>query len=98
VLDIEGLARTWGAAAASGQAQKAERAVQLWAAAHALRESLGMPLAPLYRELNERALADLRRSVAPERFALRWAEGHALSLEQVIAGVQGTESNGHLDD
>jgi hypothetical protein len=62
---LEGLAR---AAGASGEAQ---RAAQLYAAAAALRETLGV--------------AAVRACLGEEGFAAAWAEGQARSLHAVVA-------------
>lgn len=76
---IEGLA-----AVASAQGQIA-RATRLWSSAAAIREAIGAPLPPLDRPRQEASLAQLRAQLAEDTFAIAWAEGRALSLEQAIA-------------
>jgi len=76
---LEGVA---GVAAAQGQLARAAR---LLGAAEALRESAGVPLPPVHRVDYERDVALVRAALDEDAFAAAWAEGHALTLEQVIA-------------
>jgi predicted ATPase/transposase/transcriptional regulator with XRE-family HTH domain len=68
--------------------RRPEHAARLFAAAAALRESFGIPLAPVEREEHERALASARAQLDAATFAAAWAEGQAMSLEQVIEEAQ----------
>ncbi|MFQ5796796.1 MAG: BTAD domain-containing putative transcriptional regulator, partial [Candidatus Bipolaricaulia bacterium] len=77
---LEGLA---GVAGANGQP---ERAARLFGAAEALREAIGFPLPPSYRaDYYDRNVAAVRTKLGEEAFAMAWAEGRAMTLEQAIA-------------
>jgi predicted ATPase len=76
---VEGLAEI-----AATQAQ-ARRAVQLFAAAEALRATVGIPRPPYMQPAFEDALAAARTALGPREFAAAQVEGAALSLEQVVA-------------
>jgi predicted ATPase/class 3 adenylate cyclase len=71
-------------ALAQGQAEKA---VCLLAAASALRDSIGSVIDPVDRAEYEARRSALRAQVGEERFAARWNEGRALSLEQAVAAA-----------
>jgi non-specific serine/threonine protein kinase len=58
------------------------RAARLFGAASRLREELGATLPPFERELNERALAAVRRQLGEVAYAAAWAEGRAMTLEE----------------
>jgi predicted ATPase/class 3 adenylate cyclase/DNA-binding CsgD family transcriptional regulator len=60
-------------------------AVRLWAAAAALRDSLGAPLPPVYRADYERAIAGTRVQLGEQAFAAAWAEGRGMTWEQALA-------------
>ncbi len=60
-------------------------AAQLWGAAEALRESLGAPIPPVMRAAYERSVAAARTQLGEKAFAAAWAEGRAMTLEQVLA-------------
>lgn len=75
---LEGLATV---AAAQGELVWA---VRLWGAAEALREALGTPIPPVYRLAHERAVARARAQAGNEAFARAWAEGRAITPEQVV--------------
>jgi hypothetical protein len=78
---LEGLARVAGAH------REAQRAAQLYAAAAALREALGAPVAPADRADHERRVAAVRACLGEEGFAASWAEGRAMGLEEAIASA-----------
>ncbi len=59
-------------------------AVRLDAAATALRATLGAPLTPVARARHDEAVATTRQALGKTAFAAAWAEGGALSMEQVI--------------
>lgn len=60
-------------------------AVRLWGAAEPLRETMGTPMPPVERPQYERAVAAMRTQVGENAFAIAWAEGRAMSVEQVLA-------------
>jgi tetratricopeptide (TPR) repeat protein len=75
-----------GLAALDGAGETAERAVRLFGAASALRETLDVPLPqPEHTLYYDQAVADLRTALGEEAFVAAWAEGRALSLEEAIA-------------
>jgi non-specific serine/threonine protein kinase len=61
------------------------RAVQLAAAAEALRTTIGLPLPPSERDALDQTLATARRRLNPEDFTQAWQEGLALSPDQAYA-------------
>jgi predicted ATPase len=71
-----------GVAAAQGQP---ECAVRLVAAAAALREEVGAPAPPIDRPELDRRETSLRETLGEQAFALAWAEGRAMTLEQSVA-------------
>jgi predicted ATPase/DNA-binding CsgD family transcriptional regulator len=76
---LEGLA---GVRAARGELLQAAR---LWGAAEALREALGAPLPSVYRGAYERSVTAARAQCGEKAFAAAWAEGRAMTLEQILA-------------
>jgi hypothetical protein len=60
-------------------------ATRLWGAAEALREAIGAPLPPVERADYEQAVAIARDRLGKDAFASAWAEGRALTAEQVLA-------------
>jgi len=62
-----------------------EAAAQLLGAAEALREGLGVELAPAERETHEETAAAIRSALGEEQFSAAWRRGRELSLEQAIA-------------
>jgi predicted ATPase/class 3 adenylate cyclase len=76
---LEGIA---GLASEAGQPVQAAR---LFGAAESLRESAGVPLPPVHRTAYERDLAAARTQLDEATFAVVWAEGRAMTLEQAIA-------------
>ena len=65
--------------------QQAERAVVLFAAADALRKSIGVALPRFYRDERDASLAAARAALGDKTFAAAWAKGRALTLEQAVA-------------
>lgn len=61
------------------------RAVHLFAAAEALRRTMGTPLPPIERALYERAVASARAELDETAFAQAWAEGQVMTLSQAMA-------------
>lgn len=60
-------------------------AVRLWAAAEHLRETMGEPRAPVERVSHEMELAAALHRLGEKVFTTTWAEGRAMTLEQVLA-------------
>jgi tetratricopeptide (TPR) repeat protein len=81
---LEGLA---GVAAATIEDADASpiRVGRLLGAASLLRDALGSPVSSLDRVISERAEVAARSSLGEEPFAAAWAEGRAMTLEQVVA-------------
>jgi tetratricopeptide (TPR) repeat protein len=69
-------------AMAQGQAIRATR---LLGAADAAREVAGSPLPPVEREEQDQIIAAARSALEENAFAVAWAEGQAMSLEQAVA-------------
>jgi ATP/maltotriose-dependent transcriptional regulator MalT len=78
-LYLEGLADV---VAAQGEPAWAAR---LWGAAEALRETIGTPLPPVYRPTYERSVTVARAQLGEKPFAIAWAKGRTMTLEQVLA-------------
>src|SRR5207237_4011188 len=60
-------------------------AARLWGAAEILREVMGTPIPPSERAEYERSVAAARAHLGEQAFATAWAEGRAMSPEQVLA-------------
>lgn len=81
----EGAASTLeGLASVAAQQGECEVAARLWGAAEALRENLGMPLSPLVQDSYEQALSAARSQANEQEFAIAWAYGRSLSLEELF--------------
>jgi tetratricopeptide (TPR) repeat protein len=78
---VEGLAEI---ASAQG---KARQAVQLLAAAEALRTTVGVPRPRHMQATFDDAMAAARMTLGPRGFAAATTEGNALTMEQVVATV-----------
>jgi predicted ATPase/transcriptional regulator with XRE-family HTH domain/Tfp pilus assembly protein PilF len=61
-----------------------ERAAQLVGSAAALRETLGVPLAPEYRLGHDQAVKAMRTALGEEVFAATLAAGRALPLDEAV--------------
>ena len=59
-------------------------AAHLWGAAEALRETMGAPLPLVERTSYQRAVASSRTQLGEQTFAIAWAEGRTMSLEQAL--------------
>jgi predicted ATPase/DNA-binding NarL/FixJ family response regulator len=81
VESLSGLA----AAAAQGQAEMATR---LFAAADAVRSSIGLKLQRYVQTEFDRAIAALRAELGEERFTAAWNAGWALTLAQAVAEAE----------
>ena len=73
-----------GCAALAHRQQQPTQAVSLWSAAAALRETIGCPLSPVEHEKQEREMTAARDALGEDAFALAWAQGQAMTLEQAI--------------
>ena len=76
--DLEGLARL-----ASAEEQP-DRAARLFGAAEALRNAIGAALPPAARAEHERHAAAIRSRLGEESFTIAWAEGRAMTLDQLV--------------
>jgi predicted ATPase/class 3 adenylate cyclase/Tfp pilus assembly protein PilF len=76
-----------------------ERAARLLGAAGALREAIGSPLTASTRaHLDyDRRLEDVRAALGSEAFAIRWSEGQAMTMEDVIQYALSDEVAQNLD-
>jgi len=74
-----------GLAAVLAFTGEGESAARLLGAAEALRESLGVDLAPAERETHEQTAGAVREAVGEERFSAAWRQGRELSLDEAIA-------------
>jgi len=61
-----------------------ERALQLFAAANALREKGGTPMTPDEQVFFDEQLKGLRGKMNPMKFDSTWSKGHLLTMEQAI--------------
>ncbi|MBI1741930.1 tetratricopeptide repeat protein [Candidatus Acetothermia bacterium] len=64
--------------------KQSERAIHLCSAAEALREAISAPLPPVDRDDHDRFLATMRTKLGEKTFALAWAEGRTMTLDQAI--------------
>jgi predicted ATPase/DNA-binding SARP family transcriptional activator len=64
---------------------QAEPAARLLGAAEALRDSLGVSLAPAERETHDETAAALRQALGDEQFNAVWRLGRELALDEAIA-------------
>ncbi len=78
---LEGLA---SAVTAQGELAWAAR---LWGTAEALREAIDAPLPPVEQAGYEQAVATARDHLGAETFASAWAEGRAMTAEQVLQTI-----------
>ncbi len=71
---------------ASVVAMQGERAwaTRLWGTAQALREAIGAPLQPIEWADYEQAVGTTRDHLGEETFSSAWAEGRAMTAEQVL--------------
>ncbi len=59
-------------------------AARLWGAAEALRDTMGTPIAPVYRADYDRSVAAVHTQLGEKAFAAAWAAGRTMTLEQVL--------------
>jgi predicted ATPase/DNA-binding SARP family transcriptional activator len=74
-----------GVAAALAFTGEVESAARLLGAAEALRESMGVDLAPAERQTHESTAAAVREVLGEEHSAAEWRLGRELSLDEAIA-------------
>ena len=79
ILCVEGLAAS---VALQGQLAWAAR---LWGTAKNMRETIGLPMPPLMQTVYEQTVNTVRSGMGEEAFAAAWAEGEAMTLDQVLA-------------
>jgi ATP/maltotriose-dependent transcriptional regulator MalT len=60
-------------------------AAQLWGAAEALRDALGIPIQPVERADYERLVSSARVHLGERAFAAAWAQGRSTTPEQALA-------------
>jgi len=60
-------------------------AARLWGAAAALRDTIGAPIYPVYRDYLEQAIARARATLGEQAFRTAWAEGRSLTPQQALA-------------
>jgi len=86
----EGIAQgLLGIGGVASAVRQAERAARLLSAAETLLDSIGLSVAvwPDVRADYERYVAAARAQLDEATFAAAWAEGRALSLDQIVAEV-----------
>jgi len=75
-----------GLAGVAAKQERAEHAARLFGAAEAICETMGVDVpSPAWRALNGRDLADAREQLDAGTFDAAWAEGRAMTLEEVVA-------------
>ena len=74
-----------GLAAVLGLTGRAEEASRLLGAAEALRESLGVGLAPAEQATHDDTVAGVQQALGEERFSAAWRQGRELALDEAIA-------------
>jgi hypothetical protein len=65
--------------------ERYERAVQLWAAAEALRIRIGAPLEYIEQQDQVAAFPRLRAQLGDVAYEMAWSKGAAMTTEQAIA-------------
>jgi len=60
-------------------------AAQLWGAAEALRENVGIPIRPDMRARYERSVATARAQLGKKAFVAAWEEGRTMTPDQALA-------------
>jgi len=76
-----------GLASVIAEQKEFVRAAQLWGAAEAMRESFDIPLPPVDRADYEKAVAAARIHLGMKAFPIAWAQGRAMTLNQVLSGL-----------
>jgi tetratricopeptide (TPR) repeat protein len=83
-----------GIAGVTSDRGRPEPAVRLFGAAHALRQTSGIPVPSVNRPVHEKDLATVREALGEEQFTRGWEEGRAMTLEQAIAYALSEASRG----
>jgi predicted ATPase/class 3 adenylate cyclase len=78
-----------GLAGVAGELGQPARAAQLLGAAEAIRESIGRSLTPVERTVFDRFAARIRAQLDDRSFAVIWAKGQNMTLEQAKAEALG---------
>src|SRR5207249_4961166 len=65
--------------------QKLAWAAQLWGAAEAIREAVGIPIQPVDLADYDRSLSAARIHLGERAFAAAWAQGRSMTPEQALA-------------
>jgi predicted ATPase/DNA-binding SARP family transcriptional activator len=78
-----------GLAYVAGAARQFVRAARLMGAAEALRQAIGSPLEPALTAEHQAAVAALQAALGESTLARAWAEGRALTVDQVVALARG---------
>jgi DNA-binding CsgD family transcriptional regulator len=65
--------------------QKLAWAAQLWGAADALRDAIGVPIPPVELASYERSVSAARVHLGERAFAAAWAQGRSMTPEQALA-------------
>ncbi len=76
-----------GLASVIAEQKEFVRAAQLWGAAEAMRVSFDIPLPPVDRADYEKAVAAARIHLGMKAFPIAWAQGRAMTLNQVLSGL-----------
>jgi tetratricopeptide (TPR) repeat protein len=85
-----GVDKEWVAASLEGLGTvvsiegESEKAALLWGVAESLRETIGVPIYPVYRADYDKAVNAARAELGEEAFAAAWTRGRATPIEQVI--------------
>jgi non-specific serine/threonine protein kinase len=74
-----------GLAAVLAFTERPEEAARLLGAAEALRESLGVGLAPAEQTTHDETVEAVRSALGEDRFGADWRHGREMSLDDAIA-------------
>jgi len=74
-----------GLAAVLAFTERPEEAARLLGAAEALRESLGVALAPAEQTTHDETVEAVRRALAEDRFGAAWLRGREMPLDDAVA-------------
>jgi len=64
--------------------EQVEKATKLLGAAEALRQKIGIDMAPYEREEYEKEVSDLKANMDGKEFASLWAEGRSMTMDEAI--------------
>src|SRR5437764_1131383 len=81
------------AASLGSEQGQARRAARLFGAEESLREALGTPLPPSDQDEYNRYVARVRSELDNSTFATAWAEGRAMTLEQIVSYSLASQSD-----